>query len=155
MSLTVRAALIVHLKSYKILTAEPHRITRHGREYELRIATWNIERLKHKKSLEQILLACEQIQADILVLTETDHRVYPIIGTASIHRRWRIFSPHSTAPLRTGYPSTQITHASGNTRLATSIPRCVLNWKQKKAVYWSMEPSLAFTETGTPRFSSP
>ena len=77
MSLTVRAALIVHLKSYKILTAEPHRVTRHGRECELRIATWNIERLKHKKSLEQILLACEQIQADILVLTETDHRVCP------------------------------------------------------------------------------
>lgn len=43
----------------------------------MRIATWNIERLKHKKSLEQILLACEQIQADILVLTETDHRVCP------------------------------------------------------------------------------
>ena len=41
----------------------------------MRIATWNIERLKHKKSLEQILLACEQTQADILVLTETDHRV--------------------------------------------------------------------------------
>lgn len=77
MSLTARAALIVHLKSYKILTAEPHRVTRHGREYELRIATWNIERLKHKKSLEQILSACEQIQADILVLTETDHRVRP------------------------------------------------------------------------------
>ena len=77
MSLTVRAALIVHLKSYKILTDEPHRVTRYGREYELRIATWNIERLKHKKSLEQILLACEQIQADILVLTETDHCVCP------------------------------------------------------------------------------
>ena len=77
LSLTVRAALIVHLKSYKILTDEPHRVTRYGREYELRIATWNIERLKHKKSLEQILLACEQIQADILVLTETDHRVCP------------------------------------------------------------------------------
>lgn len=43
----------------------------------MRIATWNIERLKHKKSLEQILLACERTQADILVLTETDHRVCP------------------------------------------------------------------------------
>ena len=41
----------------------------------MRIATWNIERLRHKKFLEQILLACEQTQADILVLTETDHRV--------------------------------------------------------------------------------
>ena len=77
MCLTVRAALIVHLKSYKILTDEPHCATGHRREYELRIATWNIERLKHKNSLEQILLACEQIQADILVLTETDHRVCP------------------------------------------------------------------------------
>ena len=41
----------------------------------MRIATWNIERLRHKKFLEQILFACEQTQADILVLTETDHRV--------------------------------------------------------------------------------
>ncbi|NBI11560.1 hypothetical protein D1641_16395 [Colidextribacter sp. OB.20] len=71
------SGLDVHLKSYKILTDEPHRVTRHGREYELRIATWNIEQLKHKKSLEQILLACEQIRSDILVLTETDHRVCP------------------------------------------------------------------------------
>ena len=69
------AALIVHLKSYKILTDEPHRSTGHGRRYDLRIATWNIERLRHKKFLEQILFACEQTQADILVLTETDHRV--------------------------------------------------------------------------------
>lgn len=72
---TIWATLILHLKSNKILTDEPYRSTGHGRRCDLRIATWNIERLRHKKFLEQILLACEQTQADILVLTETDHRV--------------------------------------------------------------------------------
>lgn len=43
----------------------------------MRIATWNIERLKHKSELDEILLECLQINADILVLTETDVRVKP------------------------------------------------------------------------------
>lgn len=43
----------------------------------MKIATWNIERLKHKKSHDEILLTCEQTQADILVLTETDNSVQP------------------------------------------------------------------------------
>lgn len=41
------------------------------------IATWNVERLKHKTSLERIKAECEQIGADILVLTETDQRLRP------------------------------------------------------------------------------
>lgn len=41
------------------------------------IATWNIERLKHKKDIDKILNACDQIKADILVLTETDKQVQP------------------------------------------------------------------------------
>lgn len=41
------------------------------------IATWNVERLKHRKSLDQILSVIEQLQADILVLTETDSRIKP------------------------------------------------------------------------------
>ena len=40
----------------------------------MKIATWNVERLKHKRSLNEIISVCEQIQADILVLTETDER---------------------------------------------------------------------------------
>ncbi len=43
----------------------------------MRIATWNVERLKHRQSLSDILLACEQAKADILVLTETDEHVRP------------------------------------------------------------------------------
>lgn len=39
------------------------------------IAAWNIERLKHKKDIDKIFHACEQIKADILVLTETDKQV--------------------------------------------------------------------------------
>jgi endonuclease/exonuclease/phosphatase family metal-dependent hydrolase len=38
----------------------------------VKIATWNIERLKHKCKLTQITEICERISADILVLTETD-----------------------------------------------------------------------------------
>ena len=38
----------------------------------MKIATWNVERLKHKNSLHQITELCEEVNADILVLTETD-----------------------------------------------------------------------------------
>jgi exonuclease III len=41
----------------------------------LRIATWNIERLRHKSELPSIITNCEQASADILVLTETDSRL--------------------------------------------------------------------------------
>lgn len=39
------------------------------------IATWNIERLKHKRRLEEIISCCMSVHADILVLTETDTRI--------------------------------------------------------------------------------
>ncbi len=41
----------------------------------MKIATWNVERLKHRNSLDKILSAIENTQADILVLTETDERI--------------------------------------------------------------------------------
>ena len=43
----------------------------------MRIATWNVERLKHKAHLQEILDKCRDINADILVLTETDSRICP------------------------------------------------------------------------------
>lgn len=43
----------------------------------MKIATWNIERLKHKRELDKIIHNCEQIQADVLVLTETDEQAHP------------------------------------------------------------------------------
>lgn len=43
----------------------------------MKIGTWNVERLKHKKSLDKMLLACNTVKADILVLTETDRRLHP------------------------------------------------------------------------------
>lgn len=43
----------------------------------MKIATWNVERLKHHKNLNEILAACKNVNADILVLTETDERVRP------------------------------------------------------------------------------
>lgn len=43
----------------------------------MKIATWNIERLKHRRELANIMRSCEETQADILVLTETDEQAYP------------------------------------------------------------------------------
>lgn len=43
----------------------------------MKITTWNIERLKKKKYLSEILSEIEKIDADILVLTETDSRILP------------------------------------------------------------------------------
>ncbi len=39
------------------------------------IATWNLERLAHRRNLEKIEQLCESMHADILVLTESDERV--------------------------------------------------------------------------------
>ena len=41
----------------------------------LRIATWNVERLKHKRKLEKIKNICNDLNADIFVLTETDAQI--------------------------------------------------------------------------------
>lgn len=43
----------------------------------MKIATWNVERLKYRAALDKLLQACERVQADILVLTETDDRLRP------------------------------------------------------------------------------
>jgi len=43
----------------------------------MRIATWNVERLKHQYALDKILSTIEDAQADILVLTEIDERMMP------------------------------------------------------------------------------
>lgn len=43
----------------------------------MKVATWNIERLKHHNSLDQITQCCENVGADVLVLAETDKRVCP------------------------------------------------------------------------------
>lgn len=50
----------------------------------MKIATWNIERMARSPS--KFKAACEQVQADILVLTETDDRVRP-------EYRYSFFSP--------------------------------------------------------------
>ena len=43
----------------------------------MKIATWNVERLKNKKYLHEILSEIEKIDADILILTETDSQILP------------------------------------------------------------------------------
>lgn len=41
----------------------------------MKIATWNVERLKHRKALNDIVSICERVSADIMVLTETDAQI--------------------------------------------------------------------------------
>lgn len=43
----------------------------------MKIATWNVERLRHKKALDAMLHSIHEVNADILVLTETDRRLRP------------------------------------------------------------------------------
>ena len=43
----------------------------------MRIATWNIERLKHIAQMDEICALLDKANADILVLTETDARICP------------------------------------------------------------------------------
>lgn len=43
----------------------------------MKIATWNIERLRHCVNLDEIQDICNNLKADILILTETDERVKP------------------------------------------------------------------------------
>jgi exonuclease III len=41
----------------------------------MKIATWNIERLKHATKMERMRMAIEKQDADVLVLTEADTRL--------------------------------------------------------------------------------
>lgn len=41
----------------------------------MKIATWNIGRLKHFSKLFEIQSEIQKVNADILVLTETDQRI--------------------------------------------------------------------------------
>ena len=43
----------------------------------MKIATWNIERLKYKSQIDKINSIIDEINADIFVLTETDERISP------------------------------------------------------------------------------
>lgn len=43
----------------------------------MRIATWNVERLSHQNRLPGILEELRRVDADVLVLTETDRRIQP------------------------------------------------------------------------------
>jgi len=43
----------------------------------VKIATWNVERLRRKKLLNEMLYSIDAINADVLVLTETGRRLHP------------------------------------------------------------------------------
>ena len=85
----------------------------------MRIATWNIERLKHFKRLPEITSAIEKVNADILILTESDTRIktgYPFDSLSdsldsdfyrnterriTIHSKFEIVKHHQTFDSKT------------------------------------------------------
>lgn len=44
----------------------------------MKIATWNIERLKHFRQIDKIYAELDKLNADILVFTESDTRICPV-----------------------------------------------------------------------------
>lgn len=76
----------------------------------MKIATWNVERLRHKKELDMILHSIEETNADILVLTETDRRLCPNYRFCCETPRMAISRPDIYAPtenrvsIYTNYP---------------------------------------------------
>lgn len=55
----------------------------------MRIATWNVERLSPLKRLPGIMEELRRVDADVLVLTETDRRIHQIMNTRITRRSWR------------------------------------------------------------------
>ena len=72
-----------------------------GEVHPMRIATWNVERLKRHREITSILREIENADADILVLTETDARLLPHYPYA-----------FQTPPLHQTPPDNRITHQS-------------------------------------------
>ena len=76
----------------------------------MKIATWNAERLRHKKLLGEMLHSVDEVNADILVLTETDQRLHPKYRFCYETPRMAISQPGIYAPtenrisLYTSYP---------------------------------------------------
>lgn len=66
----------------------------------MKIATWNVERLKHKNQIDRLLSECAAASADILVLTETDKRLRPAF-------RYCYETPLLTAEFGTLYKPTE------------------------------------------------
>lgn len=76
----------------------------------MKIATWNVERLRHKHLLGEMLHSIDEVNADILVLTETDQRLHPKCRFCYKTPRMAISQPGIYAPtenrisLYTSYP---------------------------------------------------
>lgn len=67
---------MVSMASFGAVRDIPIADIRRTLEY-MKIATWNVERLKHYKDISLICQEIEKCDADIFVLTETDSRLLP------------------------------------------------------------------------------
>ena len=76
----------------------------------MKIATWNVERLRRKKLLGEILHSIDEVNTDILALTETDQRLRPKNRFCYETPRMAICQPDIYAPtenrisIYTNYP---------------------------------------------------
>ena len=76
----------------------------------MKIATWNVERLRHKKLLDEMLHSIDEVNADILVLTETDQQLHPKYRSCYATPRMAIYQPDIYVPtenrvsIYTNYP---------------------------------------------------
>ena len=94
----------------------------------MKIATWNVERLKHKKLLDEMLYSIDEVNADILVLTETDQRLHPKYQFCFETPKMAICQPGIYAPtesrvaIYTNYPCVrQHSTYDGNTALCVEL----------------------------------
>lgn len=59
----------------------------------MRIATWNVARLKHRRDIDAMLRQIVRADADILVLTEADTRLHPCFPHCYHTRQLHEFNP--------------------------------------------------------------
>lgn len=76
----------------------------------MKIATWNVERLKHRKSLDEIIKTCNNINADILILTENDEAITPDYNYCS--------HTDTPEPLKVDHYDSPITYKSSEHRVS-------------------------------------
>ena len=94
----------------------------------MRIATWNVERLKHKTALAEMKRSIGNVDADILVLTETDQRLHPEYRFCYETSKMAAYEPDIYAPtenrvsIYTDYPCIrQHTTYDANTAICVEL----------------------------------
>ncbi len=94
------------------------------------IATWNVERLKHRRELDTIIEVCDNVKADILVL-----RCWCLFRSPFTRQRLWQFSRTTISQLKTECPFSLATPAFSSIQHMIRTLLCVLNWKPREVFY--------------------